>query len=87
MNNTMQQPNAKIKTVEVNTGSGKKEGTNMGTLLFAVIAIVVMMAVAIASWVIEAVRNTNGWPIIPRILAIGSIIGLVIYYIVVIFKD
>ena len=59
----------------------------MGTLIFAVVAIVVMIAVAIASWIIEAVRDTNGWPIIPRIFAIGAIVGLVIYYIVVIFKD
>lgn len=54
----------------------------MGTLLFAVVAIVIMIAVAIASWVIETVRETKGWPIIPRIFAIGAIIGLVIYCIV-----
>ena len=54
----------------------------MGTLLFAVIAIVVMIVVAVASWIIEMVRDTSGWPIIPRILAVGAIIGLVIYCIV-----
>ncbi len=59
----------------------------MGTLLFAVIAIAVMMIVAIISWIIEVVRDTNGWPIIPRILAIGAIIGIVVYYIVEIVRD
>ena len=54
----------------------------MGTILFAVIAIVVMMVIAVASWIIETVRGMSGWPIIPRIFAVGAIIGLVVYCIV-----
>lgn len=66
----------------MNAVEEKWRTNDMGTLLFAVIAIAVMMVIAVASWIIEVVRDTSGWPIIPRILAIGSIVGLVIYCIV-----